>query len=126
MADTLMSDFAAALDSFVGGRVWAGDRVPSNPSFPYIGVWLDPFPSGPAHDGDVRTLAWATLVQIDVWQLAADEDVTLARSVRSAVNGLKLTSPRLRARVQQSVRAPEESPSNIVHDAITVRVAEAE
>lgn len=123
---TVVVDLGSALDALVDSRVWPADRVPAQPTFPYIGIVIDPFPSGPAFAGDARTMAWSQLIQVDVWQLAEDEDPDLPGAVRAALNGLKLTAPRLRAHVDSQVRAPEEAPSNIIHDAITIRVQTVE
>lgn len=93
---------------------WVPDRAP----FPYA-VILDPISNPPALSGDARTLARRRLLQIDLWQTAANEDDSLVDDVVTALDGVRVEAGRLK--VQDTVMVPDDDPET-VHHAVTLSV----
>lgn len=120
----VFADLHVVVDPLVGDRFYATGNVPADHEYPYVSMIDDVFDGAPALEGDGRAMSWRTFVQLDLWQRTGDESPALLRELRDRVDGLKLSAPYLRARVQSTVRVPEPAPTLIVHHAITVAVAE--
>lgn len=121
---TVFADLRRVVDPLVGGRFWLTGNVPADHEFPYVSAILDPFDELPDLEGDGRTMAWRSFAQLDLWERTGAEDAALRRALRDGLDGLRLTSPYVRARIRSLVRVPEPVDSLIVHHALTVAVAE--
>lgn len=74
----------------VSGRVFRSDKVPENPTFPYV-TFMDAVSMAPALEGDCATMARARLVTVDVWQKSKDEDPLLPERLVNALDGAGLS-----------------------------------
>jgi hypothetical protein len=67
------------------------DLAPSSANFPYF-TFSDQFPEVPGLRGDGgAALTFKTMLQLDLWEEAVDEDFTLFPTVRDLLNGAVLT-----------------------------------
>lgn len=110
----------------VGNRVFREGHVPTDASFPYVSV-IDPISDAPALSGDSRTLGRRRLLQLDVWELAAEEEDDLADDLGALLDGHRSGAYRFRTldvtRVPDGALAGPEAeagPDGITHHAITV------
>jgi hypothetical protein len=71
--------------------------------------------------GDSQTIGYQGGTQIDLWQQPGPAAADIEAAAWRAIDGLKLDSGRLRARVVSVLRPGDEQ--DIIHTAITVRYA---
>lgn len=117
---SIRSEFVRLLDPVFGSRVYADAVAPGGLAYPYAGV-LDHLSEVPAIKGNGRALAHRRLVQVDVWQLAEDEDPLLLDAVHDALDGVRVDGAYAVA-VQSSNRVYDPDPK-VAHHAITCSVA---
>lgn len=117
---TVRSEFVRLLDPVVGERLYADEVARGGMTYPYIGV-LDHLSEVPATKGDGRTTAKRRTVQVDLWQLAEDEDAGLLTAVENALDGVRIDGAYAVA-VTSSFRIYDPDPK-VVHHAITCSVA---
>lgn len=89
---TVRSDVIALLDgvSALGQRNYA-DEAPEVETKPYS-VVFDLVGEGVALRGDARVMARRRQLQVDLWQLAAEDDGSLAIAVEDALDGVAIGS----------------------------------
>lgn len=103
-----------ALDSVA--LVGSGRPTPEG-AYPYVGCNWD-ITEGVALRGDAKVMWGAAEIQLDVWEKLEAEDGTVARQVKSGIDGLKFDDQRLSFRTL--VRMDDEAPeSGLVHTVIT-------
>lgn len=102
------------------------DDAPRQATPPY-GVFQDHVGSAPAQHGDAGVQWWTREMQIDVWQLLANEDVGIVRDLMSALNRATIgVAGCMRLRVASSNKVEETVGDNLSHYSITLSVAHRE
>lgn len=120
---SLYSDITTALKGVtaLGDRVGL-DTVAEGETFPYV-TYAPEIDAQMDLEGDSVVLAYRQQFQVDLWEEASAESTALRNAVRAALDGLQVTKPALRFRVQSWVRVPDPDPG-VVHKAFTVGVVE--
>jgi hypothetical protein len=120
---SLYADITTALKAITafGDRVGL-DTVAEGETFPYV-TFAPEIDSQLDLEGDSLVLAYRQTFQVDLWEEAAAESIALRDEVRTALDGLQVTKPALRFRVQSWVRVPDPDPG-VIHRAFTVGVVE--
>lgn len=117
---TVRSEFVRLLDPVFNGRVYADVTARGGLGYPCAGV-IDHVTQSPAIKGDGRALARRRTVQVDVWQLAEEEDAEVVRAVEESLDGVRIEGAYAVA-VQSSARVYDPDPK-VVHHALTCSVA---
>ena len=115
---TVRAEIIAILDPFLDARVYT-DEVPEDTPMPYAAL-LDDISFVPTLKGDARAMAWRRLIQVDLWETAADESEDLHEDILGALDGAQVTGG-THLSVQSSIRAYEPDPK-YVHRALTIEV----
>lgn len=118
----VMVAFKAALDPFVGGRVFTDD-APLTVQFPYITMQPE-ISNTIARISDGRVKHWLRELQVDIWQRRSVEDSALLRAVVNALDGLNVGSGYRGCRVRYSTRLLDTltDDSDVVQHSITVQL----
>lgn len=119
---TARSEIIALLDtiSALGQRNF-GDKAPEGAAFPYTVTKVLLPGRSPALTGEGRVFYWRDLVQIDLWDRSATEDLTLLDEICDVLDGTKIVSG-LRLHVRGANRL-DDPDFTLAHTAITLAYA---
>jgi hypothetical protein len=97
------------------------DRAPDGEPRPYVTISAD-ISRVPSLRGDGRTGRWKRLIQIDVWQDKAVEDLGLVDAVVAAIDGHRIATLGTTRAYVSSVQRLLEEEIELVHAAVSVGI----
>lgn len=117
MTTELRAGVVATLRAMEGIAVVGSGRPNPEGAYPYVGCNWD-ITEGVALRGDAQVMWGAAEIQLDVWEKIEDEDGSVARRVKTGLDGAKFDDLRLSYR--SLIRMDDESPgSGLVHTVVT-------
>lgn len=107
---TFRSDLVTLCQSVLDANSVFADEAPSYDALPNLEVFIDDS-AVPELAGDARTMAWRQSAELNLREFRNASDGTLMRSLRDALDGVRITDGRIR--VDSITRLPDD-----IHDAI--------
>jgi len=122
IAASIRTHLVAADISYIGTKIYR-DMAPPSTSYPYM-TYFDQLNDRVVLQGDSRTKARNMLIQFDLWQKRADEDVSIAAEISAALEQITISDPdtKVFACNLYDVQRIVEFDDDIIHHAFSLNV----